>query len=1331
MCAIAGLLNFAVRMPRERLKEMAEGMAGAMAHRGPDARGSWVSEDGRCALAHRRLSVIDLSAGADQPMRSSDGRLEIVFNGEIYNYLELRQELEGRGVRFRTQSDTEVLMEAWRLWGAAALEKFDGMFAFGLFDSKSGELVLARDPFGEKPLYYTDAGGGFAFASELHALRGVPGFSADIDLDTVLEYLLLQYINAPRTLYRCARKLPPGHYLRVNAAGGFELRRYFEFQPGGGEYRERKLDDLADELEELLLRSLRRRLVSDVPLGAFLSGGLDSSLIAALVRRKLGRPLETFSIGFAETEWSEHAFARSVAQRLGTTHRDIILDPDVVEGVAQIGRILDEPNADTSCLPVYLLSEFARRHVTVALSGDGADELFGGYMRYETVVGLQEQIRRGERAVMGWTPGSAYFANKISVVPLSQLTELCANPPVGFMDRFGALEERINNSPLPLLHRLRACDVGSYLPGAVLAKVDRMSMQHALEVRSPYLNVEVARFAEKLAPEQLLHEGTGKRVVRHLAARYLEPEVLARPKTGFGLPQAQWAQERLLEHANRLFVRSQPRLGEWISPAHLQAYLGRCRGVARDYTRQLWSLAILEEYLRRHGGSFVDTAATVEQATAIHSLIECNRPVDVYTQDRPPGWVLACGARQAGDGATGAASAAPGAWKAWRIERCGPASTCGALSGGKPIVVILSDIGEIEGQAAVNLYERGIREIRLHQNGRWRRFRIERRRHAGGLSRVLGEWLRNWRARLVKALSLRVPVPSRSKEPRRGARSPEQGRKQLFHPQGDFAYRVRIIADGCAEQARERGERCILFEDGTPLPLSHSNRHLIRTRGAGRYVAEGFYLYFSSSDNTDPNDNGRNYRVSFRKGWGWTLLRLFGCHRSCWTAARTGDAAISMRPLSDGDGRQYREAPRRYKTQLKRALASPRGGGGMARRVALVTSHLGAGGAERQICHVAILLKQHGWEPAVLTIERPRQGSDHYLPELTRWGIPIRTAHLAADAFDWRKFLDLGPLERSLLRGLPEFLRERVWNLFTHLAAWQPSVVHCFLDRPNVVGSLAGWFAGAGRLVMSFRSVNPTHFRQQESDTEGLREYYRMLAESPLVQLSGNSEAGNRDYASWLGVSPGRIALVRNILDAERFRPADPDAREAARARMGIAAGTPVIAGVFRLSHEKGPLRFIDVVDRVRGRIPGLRVLLAGDGPLAGEVDEAIRVRRLEETVLRVGLREDVATIMGASDVVLLTSDYEGTPNVILEAQAMGVPVVASAVGGVPESMADGETGFAVAGDDPDLLAGRCAELLENVALRSRFGARGRSFVQERFNRETGLRANLALYGAD
>jgi asparagine synthase (glutamine-hydrolysing) len=598
VCGIAGIVNKAGRMAPAQLESLVRAMTQTMVHRGPDDAGVWTAPDAHVALGHRRLSIIDVSQAGHQPMFSADGRSVTVFNGELYNFLELRADMERDGVQFHTNSDTEVLLAALRRFGIDVLPRLDAMFAFAYYDLQARELLLARDIFGEKPLYYIDTPEYLAFASELHALTPLPFFDATISTDAIASYLCFQYVPAPQSIYRCVRKLQPGHWLRVGADGATNLGRYFSFATSGAQTSGRDLDDLADELEAILETSLRRRLISDVPLGAFLSGGVDSTAVAAIARRRLGAELKTYSIGFEGHKDSEHLDAAEIAAHLGTVHKDQVLTANAVELGKHVGSVLDEPNGDTSCLPTFLLAQFARREVTVALSGDGGDELFGGYGRYFNTVDEWTRKKANDSALAWWHAGAVYVSNRILVFPDEELERVVGVIPADLQASLRELRNGIDRDSRPLLNVLRELDARHYMPGAVLAKVDRMSMQHSLEVRAPLIGIDVARFAMNLAADDCYQGGQGKLVLKRVASRYVPAEWMARPKRGFGLPMDMWGARQLMPALDELIRSPDCRLAEWIPQANLVRYLDHLGAEFHAY--RAWALFVLEHWLRTH-----------------------------------------------------------------------------------------------------------------------------------------------------------------------------------------------------------------------------------------------------------------------------------------------------------------------------------------------------------------------------------------------------------------------------------------------------------------------------------------------------------------------------------------------------------------------------------------------------------------------------------------------------------------------------------------------------------------------------------------------------------
>jgi asparagine synthase (glutamine-hydrolysing) len=612
MCAIVGVVDYAGRFTTPQLEALTRGMRDTMTHRGPDDAGLWTSPDGRVCLGHRRLSIIDLRPEGRQPMLNEDGGVAVTFNGEIYNFQSLRAELENLGHRFRSRTDTEVICHLLESDPQDTVKRLSGMFAFGAWRHAERELVLARDHFGKKPLYYFRSGSFLAFASELRALQCLPEMLGGIDTAAIQEYLLLQYIHAPRTIYRLVNKLEPGTCLTIRFGPGGEVRerarRFFRFEAREAERarfrRTPHETGSPEELRTLIVEAVADRLVADVPVGAFLSGGNDSSLVVAVMTRELGVRAKTYSIGFTNSPISEHLAARQIAQHLGTEHHELLVEPSAVDLLSTIVDALDEPNGDSSCLPVYLLSRFARQEVTVALSGDGGDEMFGGYGRYTDTIretrlrALRYRWRWRSATGRRWSAGRAYLSDRI--LPMTEETLL------GLVGRIEPEVEQLLESMRnvadgvgPVVNRLRTLDANTYMPGAVLAKMDRMSMRFALEVRCPLLDVRLARWAARL-PAHLCNDGkTAKRILKRLCLRYLPESIVYRLKQGFGLPDQCWSQERLLDLASDLLLGPGGRLTGYLDAAKLREHLRRQQEPREFHVYQVWELLVLEQWLRK------------------------------------------------------------------------------------------------------------------------------------------------------------------------------------------------------------------------------------------------------------------------------------------------------------------------------------------------------------------------------------------------------------------------------------------------------------------------------------------------------------------------------------------------------------------------------------------------------------------------------------------------------------------------------------------------------------------------------------------------------------
>jgi asparagine synthase (glutamine-hydrolysing) len=541
-------------------------------------------------------------------MANEDGSVQVVFNGEIYNHRALRRALEQDGHAFRSKSDTEVLCHMFESCDLAQCARLEGMFAFAAWNAREKKLVLARDAFGKKPLYAAEGDGWFAFASELQALEALPFFERRISRDAIAAYLLVQYVPTELAIYEGVAKIDAGEAVAIDfAERGWERRRFFEFEPRRAIEAHLTPDEAKTRLRALVRTAVEKRLESDVPLGAFLSGGVDSSLVVAVMAKDFGRTVDTFSIGFDDPDATEHLFARETARLLGTNHRDEVLSPDALSMLPEIASRLDEPNGDSSCLPTLLLSRFTRRFVTVALSGDGGDELFGGYGRYrdtlnETAADTRGFLARlalrlrGQRAT---TVADRYLSPRWLMFQPERVAELLGTPiPRGAAAELLAWRQLLSDKARTPLQRMRALDAWTYMPGAVLPKVDRMSMQCSLEVRCPLLDKDLGAFAATLPDALLWQPPTGtKWILKELAMEYLPREWMERRKMGFGLPTRCWSQPALLALAEASLGRDAA-LRDHLDGDALDRFVAEQRDPNLFSIYRLWPMLVLELWLR-------------------------------------------------------------------------------------------------------------------------------------------------------------------------------------------------------------------------------------------------------------------------------------------------------------------------------------------------------------------------------------------------------------------------------------------------------------------------------------------------------------------------------------------------------------------------------------------------------------------------------------------------------------------------------------------------------------------------------------------------------------
>ena len=630
MCGIAGFVESSGTpspFGPDQSRALVHRMCDVIRHRGPDDEGVWVNEG--VALGMRRLSIIDLSTG-HQPIHNEDQTVWIVFNGEIYNFRELRLELEGAGHRFYTSTDTEVIVHAYEQWGKGAIARLRGMFGLAIWDTRSRTLLVARDRIGIKPMYYATVHGRLYFGSELKSLLEAPDLPRDLDAAALDHYLSFLYTPRDGSIFKSVRKLPPGH-LMTWSGGRLEIEQYWQM-PATETFTGSE-QEAVQQLRAVLSDAVRSHMISDVPLGAFLSGGVDSSLIVGLMSELSSARVKTFSIGFDEPAFDELEHARRVADHFGTDHHELVVKPDGVGILDQLISHFDEPFADSSAIPTWYVSEMARRHVTVVLSGDGGDELFGGYDRYlphphvaafdryspralRRVAALAaERLPHGARGKnflrhVGRDERGRYLdairffgADEKPALLTPELRRAIDGPDAE--TRLARHFDRL--APLPWASQMMRFDAETYLPEDILTKVDRMSMAHSIESRVPLLDNDVINFAATLPAGMKIKNGRRKHVLKEVAATLLPRDVLDRKKQGFGVPLGTWFRGHLRElFADTLLSPTTLQRG-YFQPAFINRIVAEHLAGRRDHTLRLWQLLVFErwnrEYVDRRGSA--------------------------------------------------------------------------------------------------------------------------------------------------------------------------------------------------------------------------------------------------------------------------------------------------------------------------------------------------------------------------------------------------------------------------------------------------------------------------------------------------------------------------------------------------------------------------------------------------------------------------------------------------------------------------------------------------------------------------------------------------------
>ncbi|MDP6564883.1 MAG: asparagine synthase (glutamine-hydrolyzing) [Alphaproteobacteria bacterium] len=643
MCGVAGFLQVDPATPGSEMSRLVRRMADTLRHRGPDSDGEWIDPEAGIALGHRRLAIIDLSAEGAQPMASANGRYVIAYNGEVYNFPELRRELTEQGAHFRGHSDTEVMLAAIEAWGLeAAIGRFVGMFAFALWDRRERQLSLARDRLGIKPMYYARMGGHLLFASELRALRMHPAFAAEIDRDALALYLRRNCLPTPYSIYQGASKLPPATILQFPSDGTDRPRStaYWSLQQVAEQGTAQPFDgdenEAVEQLEELLGEAVGSRMVADVPLGVFLSGGVDSSTVAALMQARSAQPIKTFSIGLEDAAYDEAIDAKAVAAHLGTRHDELYLsDDDALAVVPQLAEMYDEPFSDSSQIPTHLVSKMARRKVTVVLSGDGGDEVFAGYNRHLWV----ERIIK----VTAWLPGplKSLAADLLTALPPHRWDLLAGllrqrNPGDKLhklarvlhsrdaVEMYDGLTSNWLNADAVVLRESQAngghhkaptlanlpdftrqmmyLDAMGYLPDDILTKVDRASMAVSLEARVPLLDHRVVAFAWRLPLEMKLARGQSKRLLRQVLYRHVPRRLIERPKMGFSVPIHTWLRGPLRGWAEELLSEGRLRRDGFFDPDPVRRVWAEHLSGRRNLQHQLWDVLMFQAWLDTQRG---------------------------------------------------------------------------------------------------------------------------------------------------------------------------------------------------------------------------------------------------------------------------------------------------------------------------------------------------------------------------------------------------------------------------------------------------------------------------------------------------------------------------------------------------------------------------------------------------------------------------------------------------------------------------------------------------------------------------------------------------------
>jgi len=659
MCGICGVIDLRNQNVQPRLLQQ---MCDLIAHRGPDDMGmvmmrgqqyvevkpslqSTLENTFEAGLGHRRLSIIDLSDNAHQPMSNEDGMIWIVFNGEIYNFQEIKPELEGRGHHFRSKSDTEVILHAYEEWGIDCLKKFRGMFAFALWDSKGRRLFLARDRLGKKPLVYFSKNGYLAFASELKSLLLIPEIEKKVNSVSIHHYLTYQYVPSPETIFEGIHKLPPAHYLIMDNSGNLKVERYWKLRFSSAPSKKLDVNEISQLIREKLEESVRLRLISDVPLGAFLSGGIDSSLIVGLMAKLSEKPVQTFSIGFEEKDFDELDYARIVAKHFSTDHHEFIVKPDAIDILPKLVWHYNEPFADSSAIPTYYVAKMTKDYVKVVLTGDAGDENFAGYNRYLRSKWVAQFSRIPEKmrrkflppflrlaAQMHWkektfnrladfvaaisSNQARNYAEQVKIFNAGEKEDLYSPDFIEILKGVDSVDYLVRKyeeaETEDLIEQLLYLDINTYLPEDLLVKMDIATMASSLEARVPFLDHHLMEFIATIPPRLKLKGTVTKYILKEAFSDFLPQPILARKKMGFGVPVSRWFRNELKDYIYGILLDSRTLNRGYFRREGIERLLNDHIALRYDHSAKIWSLLFLEMWFRvfidKEGDSFLHGA---------------------------------------------------------------------------------------------------------------------------------------------------------------------------------------------------------------------------------------------------------------------------------------------------------------------------------------------------------------------------------------------------------------------------------------------------------------------------------------------------------------------------------------------------------------------------------------------------------------------------------------------------------------------------------------------------------------------------------------------------